>query len=127
MTSTSPSSRSPLVRGIDIAVGVVIALFGVVLGLGIVALYQQLTGLSAACDGIAADGTRCSPAFLATMTNLGIAIVVFGWGLTTGMLVVRLIQKRLVWYWPLIGLAVLVASFYLISLVLGSSYLPPSS
>jgi len=51
---------------------------------------------------------------------------VFGWFLPAGFLVVREARRRTVFWLPLLSIAVMIASFYLIAGLL-SAYLPPGS
>ena len=126
MTSTPPT-RSRAGRLADLVAGIVIAVLAALFAFAMLAAVLQLTALGdpdEKCGGVAVDGLRCSPTFLSTMIVIGVVVVVFGWLLSTGFMIVRLIRKRLAWWVPLISVPVSIAAYYLIVIVLGSSYLP---
>ena len=97
------------------------------MALALLAQLAQFTGLATgggSCANVAADGLRCSPAFLNAMIIVGYVLVVFAWAITTGFMIVRFLRKRLGWFLPLIGLAAMLIGFYVPLLVLHASYLP---
>lgn len=126
MTTAPERSRTHRISGI--VVGVFLAL--IALGFTF-SIYVQFfvyldphVGLAANCTRVAASGTHCSPSFLSTMVLVGYAICLFGFGLPVGFMVVRLIQKRRAWFWPLISLVVVYVGFFIVTAVLGGQYLP---
>src|ERR1700712_3296665 len=127
--SLSPHQRRRAALIVDRVVGIAIALPTAVIALALLTQLSQFSGLGTGdgvCAGVAADGLRCSPAFLTTMVIVGTALIIFGWAITTGLMVVRFIQKRLGWFLPLIGFAALIVGFYAPLLILYASYLPAS-
>lgn len=122
MTMTPPD-RGPL-RIPDIIAGVILVVIAVLIGFIMLGYMLQLGQLSAVCDDVEVDGLRCSPAFLSTMTIIGIGIVIFAWFLSLGFFIVRVLRRKLAFWVPLVGIAAMIAGFYLTSAVLGSSYLP---
>jgi hypothetical protein len=122
--TTTPPERSRAARTIDLVVGIILALLTGLIGLVMLGYMTQLGQLSTLCDGVDPDGTRCSPGFLGAMGVLGTAIVVLGWFLPTGFLVVRALQRRWVFFLPIVSLVVMVAGYFLVTAVLGGAYLP---
>jgi hypothetical protein len=123
MTTTPPARRRALVV-VDIAVGVAIALLGLLLSLYIVASYEQYRTLATTCTGITPTGTECDQGFLDGALAIGYAVTVLGWLLTSGMFVVQVIRRRLAWFWPLIGMVVVYVAFWIVTAVVGSAYIP---
>ncbi|MEQ1737966.1 MAG: DUF6264 family protein [Rhodoglobus sp.] len=122
MTTTAPA-RGPL-RIPDLIAGVLLVIIAALIGTIMLGYMTQLGLLSGVCEGIEPDGTRCSPAFLSTMTIVGVGIVVFAWFLSLGFFVVRVLRRRLAFWVPLVGIVAMIAGFYVTSAVLGASYLP---
>jgi hypothetical protein len=121
--TTTPPERGPL-RIPDIVAGVILLVIAALIGFIMLGYMGQLGALSALCDGIEPDGARCSPAFLSGVTIVGLGIVIFAWFLSLGFFVVRVLRRRLAFWVPLVGVAVMFAGFYITSAVLGASYLP---
>jgi hypothetical protein len=129
MPTTPPppaARRSPLAI-LDIVVGVLLVIVTAMIGAIMLAYVTQLSSLSSECEGIAPDGARCDPGFLAAMGIVGTGIVVFAWFLSAGFVIVRAIQRKIVFFIPLIGFAVMIAGYYVVLALVGSSYLPSSS
>jgi hypothetical protein len=127
MPTTPPAARRSPLNILDLVVGIVLTLVTGLIGLIMMQLMSQLGQLSAECAGIAADGTRCSTDFLTGIGILGTAIVVFGWFLPLGFLVVRAVRRRIVFFLPLIGFVVMIAGYYLVLALISANYLPSSS
>ena len=114
MTNSTPEPAAPARRRslvlvvLDITVGVIVILFGIVLALGVI-----VTALSFANLQVTDETLR------STIINVMIAVVIFGWAITSGMFVIRAIQRRYAFYWPIIGIIIIVLSFYLGALVVG--------
>jgi hypothetical protein len=126
MTTTPPARRSvPAIA--DIVVAVILALIAGYIGLAFLAYLGQLSAVADACAGIEPDGVRCAPAFLGAMQIVGYAIIVFAWAIPTGFIVVRVIRRRMVFFLPLLSVAIMIAGFYLVVAVVSASYLPSSS
>jgi hypothetical protein len=125
MTTPRPE-RSRTTRIIDLVVGIALTVIAALIGLVMLAYVTQLGQLSAVCTGLTPEGTRCDPGFLGAMGVLGTAIVVLGWFLPAGFLVVRAIQRRLVFFLPVVALVVMYAGYLLVSALLGAAYLPPA-
>jgi hypothetical protein len=121
--TTTPTDRGPL-RIPDIVAGVVLVVIAALIGFIMLGYMLQLGQLSAICEGVEVDGARCSPTLLSAMTIIGIGIVIFAWFLSLGFFVVRILRRKLAFWVPLVGIAAMIAGFYLTSAVLGSSYLP---
>ena len=126
--TTAPPERSRTHRITGIVVGVILALLALGFAFSIYvqffAFLDPKTGLATSCSGIDADGTHCNQSFLSAMVLIGYAVCLFGWGLPVGFMVVRLIQKRRAWYWPLISVVVIYAGYFILTAVIGNGYLP---
>jgi hypothetical protein len=125
MTTARPE-RSRTVRTIDLVVGIGLTILAALIGLVMLAYVTQLGQLSALCEGVTPDGTRCDPGYLGAMGVLGTTVVVLGWFLPAGFLIVRAIQRRLVFFLPVVSIVVMYAGYILVSALLGSAYLPPA-
>jgi hypothetical protein len=117
------SPARPPLRIVDAVVAGVIALLGAFIGVTILAFVGQLSALSALCEGVQADGLSCNAGYLGGITVLGMAIVVFAWALSAGFALVRIIQRRMAWWLPLVGIVAMIAGFYLVAL-LAAAYQP---
>jgi hypothetical protein len=124
MPTPPPPAAKPPLRIVDLVIGILLAIVTGLVGIIMLGLIPQLGNLSQECEGIAADGARCNPDFLSGVIIVGVAIVIFGWFITTGLIVVRAIRRKLVFFLPLIGFVVMIAAFYIVTAVLGTSYLP---
>jgi len=106
MTTSTPAAparrRSPALVALDLTAGIIIALFGMVFTFGVI-----VTALSIAQNLEVTDESLRS-----TITTIMIAVAVFGWAITSGMFIVRAIQRRYAFYWPIIGIIILTLSVY---------------
>lgn len=124
MTAATPGPPRSSLQWADLVTGLVLTAIGGLLALIMLSQLAQLAGLSVICDGIAPDGARCSPAFLTGVIIVGYAIVIFAWALGLGLLIVRAVRRRTVFWVPLASVAVIIAAFYLVAIVLSTSYQP---
>lgn len=124
MTAATPGPPRSSLQWADLVTGLVLTAIGGLLALIMLSQLAQLAGLSVICDGIAPDGARCSPAFLTGAIIVGYAIVIFAWALGLGLLIVRAVRRRTVFWVPLASVAVIIAAFYLVAIVLSTSYQP---
>lgn len=125
MTTPRPE-RNRALRITDLVVGILLTLLAALIGLIMLAFMGELAKLTALCEGVAPDGMRCEPGFLGAMGILGTAIVVLGWFLPAGFLAVRAIQRKWVFFLPIISVVVMFAGYFLVTALLGSAYLPPA-
>ena len=117
-----PVRRNPIALVADIAAGVAIALIGLILGLAILASAGQYLHLN---DGVCTSGPytglTCDPNALTVAVGVISAVTIFAWALSTGMFIVRLLRKRLAFFWPIIGIVIMIAGFwvgtYVVSLI----------
>ena len=123
-TTPAPRPRRSPLSMLDLVVGIVLTVIGALNGVIMIGLVTQLGALSAECVGITPDGTRCDPGFLSAMGVLGTGIVVFAWFLGTGWLIYRAIRRKVVFWVPIAGFAVMVAGFYLVTALLSANYVP---
>ena len=122
----TPAKRTPL-QILDLIAGILLLIVAMYIGFIMLAYVTQLGSLNSECAGVEPDGMRCAPGFLSAVTILGIGIVVFAWFLAAGFLVVRAIRRRAVFFLPIIAVVVMFAGFYLVTALVGTSYLPSSS
>lgn len=121
MTATlPPRRRRAAATALDVVLGILFAAVGLVFGLVSVALAQQYAGINdGLCTGGDYAGLTCNATALTVTLNLMIWVSVIGWALTTGMFIVRLVQRRWGFYFTAIGLALLIAVFYTGTAVVG--------
>ena len=104
--TTTPARRP--VRKLDLIAGILMAAVGGLIGLLVLALLAQVGRLPTDCAG-------CSAGYLSGMVILGTAIVVFGWFVTTGLFIVRILRRQLAFWLPIVGIVVIFAAFYLVA------------
>ncbi len=114
---TTTPERRPL-RILDLVAGIVLAIIGAFTGLIMLTLVTQLSGLSVVCEGVEPDGVQCDNGYLNAVLILGTAIVVFGWFVTTGFFIVRVLRRQLAFFLPLIGIIVILAAYYVVAILL---------
>lgn len=121
---TPPRPRRTPAQFLDLIVGLALTVINIGLGLVMLAQLNQLSGLSAICTDITPDGTRCDPGFLSGIIILGYGIVIFAWFVGLGVLIMRAVQRRLVFWVPLVAGVVIIAAFWVVAIILGASYQP---
>ena len=120
----TPAGRRTPAQLADLVVGILLTVTSGLLGLLMLSQLSQLSGLGVICEGVTPDGLRCNPDFLNAVVIVGYAIVLFAWALGLGWLIVRAIRRRLVFWIPLVSGVVILAAFYVVAIILGSSYSP---
>jgi hypothetical protein len=125
MAKTTPTPgrpRNPVLVTVDILAGIVLIVIGVALSIGVVFTVGQFPALVSECGSAAPGGVPCEAGGLvSTVALIVIAIAVFAAALGLGFFVVRLIQKRLAFYWPLLGIVVTIAALYIGSAIVGAA------
>jgi hypothetical protein len=119
---TTTPDRRPL-RVLDLIAGIALLIIGALIGFVMLAMLGQFNGLSAACEGVDADGLRCDGGYLSAVLIIGTAVVVFGWFLTAGFFVVRILRRRLAFWLPIVGIVAILAAYYVVAILL-QPYLP---
>lgn len=114
-----PRRRNPVLVVLDIVVAVVLLAIGAVLALAVISTATSYAAIQAECGAGPYDGLRCNPTALSIVVYGLIAVAILALFLAFGMVIVNLIRKRLVFYWPLIGIVVTVALFYVGTWVAG--------
>lgn len=122
--AATPAPPRSTLQWADLITGLLLTAIAGLLALVMLSQLAQLSGLSVICAGIAPDGARCSPAFLTGAIIVGYAMVIFAWALGLGLLIVRAVRRRTVFWVPLASVAVIIAAFYLVAIVLSTSYQP---
>ncbi|MEO5922150.1 MAG: DUF6264 family protein [Pseudolysinimonas sp.] len=117
MPTTTPPARTPL-RILDLIVGIVLLIIGALTGFVMLALIGQFSGLAEACEGVAAEGLSCDGGYLNVTLIIGTAIVVFGWFLTAGFFVVRILRRQLAFWLPIVGIVSILAAYYVVAILL---------
>jgi len=125
MTTPPPPAKKPL-RIIDLVAGLVLSIIGALIGFIMLGYIAQLSQLSALCEGVDADGLRCSPGFLGAMSLVGLAIILFAWALTFGFFLVRVLRRQVGFFLPLLGIVAMIVGYYLVLIILAASYQPSS-
>jgi uncharacterized BrkB/YihY/UPF0761 family membrane protein len=123
-TAAAPAPRRTPRQWADLVAGLLLTATSGLLGLIMLAQLAQLSGLSVICEGVAPDGARCNPAFLTGAIIVGYAIVIFAWFLGLGLLIVRAIRRRVLFWVPLASGAIILAAFWVVAILLSASYQP---
>jgi hypothetical protein len=104
-------------------VSVALAIFTIVLGFAIVVTAGLYPGdLAAYCASRPVTGLSCSNDFVTAVTFGVNGVTIFAVALSIGMMVVRFVQKRYGWYWPLVGAAVALVSIYAGTALVGLAF-----
>lgn len=124
MTSPTPARRrNPALIAVDVVAGVLILGFGAVLALAVVGTAFDLGGV---CTSDAYAGADCNATTFSALSIILIIVAVLAIFLGFGMFVVSLVRKRVAFYWPLIGVVITIAVYYL-CLWIASNSLPVAS
>jgi len=107
-----PRKRNPVIVTLDIAAAVVFVVIGLTLGIYVLTTAAQFPKLLAECGDGPFAGLECSGDWVATWGIVIVGIAVFSFAITTGMVLVNIIRKRPVWYWPLVGILITTVGFY---------------
>lgn len=113
MTSPAAAPRHPALRGLDIAAGVLLIVFGIVLALGVLTTAIAYGGLHAGCTPALAEGLTCNSTVLGIVVYGLIGVSVLALFLGFGMFIVSIIRKRIAFVWPLGAIVLTIALFYL--------------
>jgi Family of unknown function (DUF6264) len=118
--SSAGSPKRHVVRlTIDIVVSVILLAFGAVLALTVVGYAGQFGNLTADCGSGPFTGLECNSTALSVAVFALIAVTVFGYFLSVGMVIVSLIRRRVIFVWPLAGVILIVVAFYVCAWVAG--------
>jgi hypothetical protein len=109
---TVPPKRNSVIVAIDIIAGLFLVLVGLTFGLYVVTYASQYPQLVAACGEGPFSGLECNANWVSTWSIIIIGVAVFSFALSTGMVIVNLVRKRPVWFWPLIGVILTIVAFY---------------
>jgi hypothetical protein len=114
VTSPTPARRrNPALVALDVIAGILILGFGILVTIAVLGAAIDFGGLHTGCGPGPYDGITCSAAALGAISNGLIIVCILALFLGFGMFVVSLIRKRVAFYWPLIGIVVTIAAFYL--------------
>jgi hypothetical protein len=111
----SPDARPKRNRGLvilDLTAGSILALIGLGIGGIVVGQVSQYPVLTTACGTGPYEGLTCNAGFLSGVVVITLAITVFAWALSFGMFLVNAIRKRTAWYWPFLGLILIIAAYW---------------
>jgi uncharacterized BrkB/YihY/UPF0761 family membrane protein len=119
MTKTTPASaaparrRNPFLIALDVIVSVIVMVFGLVLGLIVYASGEQYAAINdGVCTSGPYEGLTCNAGALSVIVFATVGIALLAWALSVGMFIVNLIKRKYAFYWPIIGVVVMVASFW---------------
>lgn len=113
--TTPPARRNRALVIADIVVSVLVLAFALTFGLYSFAFVGQLATLSTSC------GDDCNGLLLGIATYGLLAVTVLGFFLAVGFVVVRLVQKRFTWPWPVGALVVMIVAFYIAAWLAGAA------
>ncbi len=123
MTSSTPAAtrrKRPIVLVVsDVAIGVVLTIISLFIGLGVLLSAVQYGGLQAACGAGPYTGLTCNSPVLSIVVYGLMTVAVLAFFLGIGFFVVNLVRKKYGFYWPLAAIVVTVALFYVGSWVAG--------
>lgn len=105
-SSAEPRKRNPALVVVDIIASVLLVF--AMIAFGITAIGWGTTFL----------GVPGTPAAVAGFGLIAVAVLAFA--LTAGMALVNIIRKRYTFWWPLIGVAVMVAAIYISFAIVGA-------
>ncbi|MDJ0334744.1 DUF6264 family protein [Salinibacterium sp. G-O1] len=114
----APRRAAPRVV-IDIVVSVVLLAFGAVLALIVLGYATLYNGLTAGCGRGPFEGIQCNATVLSITVFALMAVTILSYFLAVGMVIVSLIRKRLTFWWPLGGVIVIIAAFYIATWIAG--------
>jgi hypothetical protein len=104
--TTPPPARHPALRILDIVGGVVVGVLALVFGFTAVGILSSLQPDPAVC------GEGCDSGALAAIVIAGVAAQIFAWALSIGFFLVRAMRRRVAFFWPVVGLVVMIIAFY---------------
>jgi hypothetical protein len=120
-TAAAPRSRTR--RTADVVVGVLLALFALAVAFAFYVQYFTLRDPAGTlASNCTASGAVCDQGLLDAICYIGYAVCLFGFAIPVGFMVVRFVQNRLAWFFPLISVAVIIIGFYVLLAILGRGY-----
>ena len=106
---------------LDVIAGLILIVISVGLSLGVIFTVGQFPGLVAECGTTVAGGVPCeSGGLVTTVVIVVISVAVFAAALGLGFFIVRLIQKRLAFTWPLLGIVATIVALYAGTAIVGA-------
>lgn len=120
-TPTPPRRRALAIVILDVAATVVTLVVALVFGLVILGFAAQFAGFTAACGPGPYPGLQCNSTVLGFATYGLLTVTVMAFFVGIGMAIVRMIQKRLAFVWPLGAFIVMIAAFYLAAWAAGQT------
>jgi hypothetical protein len=115
--TTAPRRRNPVLVTVDIVASVLLLLLALGLTLFSVAYTTILGGFTVNCGDGPYPGLQCNDTALSVATIGLLAVTILAMFLAVGMVVVRLIQKRYTFVWPLGAVILLLIAFYAASIL----------
>lgn len=111
MSTVAPSRRPRVLVVLDVLVASVALIFGLVLGLYLLGSYFVFS--QPRCSGC--DTTQLN---IYVIIGIGLTLLIYGLGL--GFFVVRQIQRRYGWYFPLAALVLMYVVFFILAALIGA-------
>lgn|GEM_PF-4166587 len=118
-TTTPAPRRNVALVAADIVVSFAILIFALLFGLVALGFAAQFGNFGSICGAGPYSGLECNATALGVATYGLLTVTVVAFFLGIGMTIVRIIQKRFTFFWPLGALIVMVAAFFLASWVAG--------
>ena len=118
-SSPAPRRRNAGLVTLDILVGIILLVLTAALSAGVVVTAFAYGGLNSECGAGPYSGLTCNTTVLSIVVYGLIAIAVLAAFLAFGMMIVSLIRRRWVFWWPLGALVLTIGFFYLGTWVAG--------
>jgi hypothetical protein len=120
VTSPLPAPRrNRVLVTIDIAAALLLQVFSIVVALVVITQALAYSGLHSLCGAGAFEGMTCNGLVLSIVVYGLIAVAVLATFIAFGMVIVGLIRKRSVFYWPLAAIVLTIVLFYIGTWVAG--------
>ncbi|CAN5188509.1 hypothetical protein BH09ACT5_BH09ACT5_01940 [soil metagenome] len=119
--TTAPRRRNPVLVTVDILASVALLLFALGLTLVSVGYSSLFRDFTANCGDGPYPGLQCNDTALSVASFGLLAVAVLAMFIAVGMVIVRLIQKRYTFAWPLGAVIVMIVVFFAASWLAGQT------
>ena len=97
---------------VDLIVSAAALVFALVFGLASIYYGSQFSGFALECGAGPYTGVQCNGTVLGIATYGLLIVTVLAFCIALGMTIVRIIQKRFTFFWPVGALVLMIAAFY---------------
>ena len=118
-TAPARKKRNVALVVVDVAVGIILIIISLFIGIGVLLSAVQYGGVQAQCGAGPYNGITCNATVLSIVVYGLMVVAVLAFFLGLGFFLVNMVRKRYGFYWPLAAIAVTVALFYAGSWVAG--------